>query len=186
MSDQIKLRRCLQGNPFTDHPALREIFGERSVHVEADTLADLNLGDADPHKNRVFLIELDSVVVGITGFFQPDAGDATSIALRWHGVIPTHRGRGYSEAAFEAVRQLAIQENPEAKRIVELVPMADPVKSDRLLRHFRALGFHPAGLIKDATEFPASTALPQGSGRWQVMHHHLLAPTRKFVGKFIF
>lgn len=188
MQTLLHLARVETGNPFADHPALREIFGERSAHVEADTVADLLLGDADPYNNHVFLMMLpDGIAAGITGFFQPDANDVTTLALRWHGVVPAYRGRKYSEIAFEAVRQEAIQANPAATRLVELVPMADALKADRLIRHFRVLRFSPHGGPRDATEFPASAALPPTSGRWQAMHHSLLpAPKARFVGKFLF
>lgn len=187
-STTLHLTRIEAGNPFADHPALREIFGERSVHVETDTVADLLLGASDPHKNHVYLMTLpESVVVGITGFFQPDTGDATTLALRWHGVVPAYRGRRYSEAAFEMVRQEAIQVNPAAQILVELVPLADALKADRLMRYFRTLGFRPAGIPRDATEFPSSVALPHTSGRWQAMHHTLTpVPKVRCVGKFLF
>lgn len=189
MNSMLRLVRVNSGNPFADHPALLEIFGERSVHVKADTVADLLLGAADPYKNHVYLMLLDDdTVVGITGFFQPDVNDATTLALRWHGVIPAYRRRRYSEMAFEIVRQEAIKDNPSAQILIEIVPQSDALEADKLMRYFRTLRFRPVGVPKDATEFPASAALPEySSGKWQVMHHTLAAaPKARFVGKFLF
>lgn len=188
MNSTLHLVRIEAGNPFADYPALREIFGNRSAHVEEDTVSDLLLGTADPYNNHVYLMTLpDGVVVGITGFFQPNTDDATTLALRWHGVVPAYRGRRYSEAAFKIVRLEAIQANPYAQILVELVPLADALKADRLMRYFRTLSFRPAGIPMDATEFPSSAALPHTSGRWQAMHHTLTpAPKARCIGKFLF
>ncbi|MEX3960158.1 GNAT family N-acetyltransferase [Trinickia sp. EG282A] len=170
----ISLHGVFSGNPFAEYPQLREIFDpERSAHVEADTLADIALGVHDPHRNQIYVARSDAgEVVGITGFFQPAAEPTTerdTIALRWHGVLPAYRGRGYSEAMFEAVQRMAMYYMPEAKWFVELVPMSDPQKASRIVRHFRKLGFWLDGEPKDATTYPAGTALPVDSGLWQTM-----------------
>src|ERR1700693_6321738 len=105
----IKLQRVESGNPFEQHPCLRSVFPvDLAAYVEADTVADIAAA-VDPHHNHVFLV-LDSghQVVGLTGFFVPEADDGrTYLGLRWHGIVPEHRSRGYSLAAFKEVVELA-------------------------------------------------------------------------------
>jgi GNAT superfamily N-acetyltransferase len=176
----ITLEDVHRGNPFADHPQLRSIFdAKRTQHVEADTLADLALGVAlDPHRNQVYVArDATGHVVGITGFFQPAAEPTTdreTIALRWHGVVPLYRGRGYSGVMFERVCWLAAYFMPEARSFTELVPLADSAKGDRIIRHFEKLGFRCEGDPQDAMVFPAGASLPADSGLWQTMRREII------------
>lgn len=188
----LALSRVTAGNPFAEFPLLRTIFaGERAAHVEADTLNDLAKGNADLFRNQIYLIrDADGTVVGLTGLFCPygDRGSRHEIlTLRWHGIVPAYRGRGYSTAAFHAICNTARQTFPAAHSLVELVPMADTAKGDKLVRYFGALGFETDGPARDATEFPPSAALPLDSGDWRAMRFALRPPEQhRFVGKFLF
>ncbi|MFC0698278.1 GNAT family N-acetyltransferase [Paraburkholderia humisilvae] len=174
----VILEGVFSGNPFADYPTLREIFDpERRAHIEADTLADIALGIHDPYRNHIYVARSDAGdVVGITGFFLLAAEPTTerdTISLRWHGVLPAYRGQGYSEAMFEAVRRFAMYCMPEANWFVELVPMADPQKASRVVRHFRRLGFWFDDEPKDARTFSPGAALPADSGLWQTMRREV-------------
>jgi GNAT superfamily N-acetyltransferase len=177
----VTLSRITAGNPFADFPLLRTIFvGDRAAHVEADTLGDLAKGNAAPFRNQIYLIrDARGAVVGLTGLFCPygDAGSRhETLALRWHGIAPEHRGKGYSMAAFHAVCDVARRTFPAAHSLIELVPMADQANGDKLVRYFGALGFEADGPVRDAAEFPASAALPPDSGGWQPMRFFLQQP----------
>lgn len=162
----MTLRRMVSGNPFDEHPQLREIWhADLQPHVETDTMKDLALGNADPARNLVYLIELDGTVVGITGVYN--LGEDT-LGLRWHGVVPSARHGGVSAQAFRALVKQARQERPERRCIVEYIEMGDP-NAPRLLAHFQQLGFRCEGPVQDATRFPVECALPVDSGDWQAM-----------------
>ncbi len=169
----VSLQRVLTGNPFEQHPVLRTIFaGDRGQHVEQDTVDDLAKGTADLYRNHVYLIcDAGGTVVGITGFFQLGVGSGAhdTLALRWHGVAPAHRGRGLSEQGFAAVCKEALQVHPHAARLVELVPMADADNANALIAYFERLGFRRDGAERDAKTFPEAAALPGDSGNWQAM-----------------
>lgn len=170
--------RVAAASQKTKRPVTKSRLAGELTRKEFEVIAKV-MQSEPPAKDAAFMVLVKGEAI--------DAADAATLALRWHGVVPAHRGRGYSEAAFEVVRQEAIQANPAVKLLVELVPLADALKADRLLWHFRALGFSPAGEPMDATEFPASAALPPTSGRWQAMQHTFLpAPKARFVGKFLF
>lgn len=188
----ITLERVQAGNPFTDHPLLQTIFaGDLSAHVEADTLADLAKGNADLYRNHIYLVrDTTEAVIGVTGVFCP-YGDRGSrheyLALRWHGIAPEYRGKGYSTAAFHAVCDVARQTFPAAHSLIELVPMADSANGEKLVSYFSKLGFEQDGSPRPATEFPESTGLPPDSGEWQAMCFALHPPEQhRFVGKFLF
>ena len=167
------LERVNSGNPFEAHPVLRTIFaGDRGKHVEQDTVDDLAKGVADLYGNHIYMIrDEQGEVIGITGFYKPGVGNGAvdTLALRWHGVAPTHRGRGHSEQGFEAVCKEALQVHPHAARLVELVPMADANNAKALIAYFERLGFSKDGLERDAKTFPVAAALPVDSGNWQAM-----------------
>lgn len=174
---KISLKGVFSGNPFGDHPELREIWpAQRSQHVEADTVADLAMGlSADPCRNRVYLVmDGDGRVVGITGFFQPTAGDRPMLGLRWHGMVPSARGRGYSEAAIKQLCVHAAYYHPDAAELVEYVPFADEMNGKFLTAHFERCGFVADGPAKDASAYPATLSLPAGSGDWLTMRRSLV------------
>lgn len=178
----VSLARVLSGNPFADHPQLRTIWEDRgwADHVEADTLSDLAKGDADPASNRVFLVcDQSGAVVGITGFYLLPK---RQIGLRWHGIVPEWRGRGYSKLAFLQVCRIA-RETTNALDVAEYVEMADP-KAESLIDHFKALGFKTYREPADCATYPSELALPSGSGNWLEMLASL-RPAR-VVGKFVF
>lgn len=177
----ITLERVHAGNPFADHPQLRTIWGRGwAGHVEADTVADLDKGAADPAGNRVLLVRDEkSSVIGITGFYLLPR---RLIGLRWHGITPEQRGRGYSKQAFQQVCKLA-KDTTNALGVGEYVEMADP-KAPDLIRHFTALGFSAAGEPADCSTFPSETALPPGSGDWLEMLVSLYPA--HVVGKFVY
>lgn len=177
----ITLERVHAGNPFADHPQLRTIWDrEWASHVEADTIADLDKGEKNPGRNRVLLVrDENSQVIGITGFYLMPR---RLVGLRWHGITPDHRGRGYSKLAFQQVRQLA-SETTNALGVAEYVEMSDQ-KAPDLIRHFTALGFKASGEPADCAAFPSETALPPGSGAWLEMLFSLYPA--HVVGKFVY
>lgn len=164
----ISLIGVASGNPFEDHPALRTIWAPAlGLHAETDTVADLALGrDRDPHHNNIYLIQNESgQVVGVTGFYQP-MNDPEVLGLRWHGIIPEYRGRGYSHASIEAVCLIAATQNQNAKSIIEYVSMDDAEEAAKLAKHFQNLAFFFDGDAQDVAELPSGASLPAGSGDW--------------------
>lgn len=162
----LEIRRVTAGNPFVEYPQLRSIWHSGlHAHIEADTVSDLAGGMVDMARNHVFLVLAEGQVVGITGFYVLAPWQ---VGLRWHGIVPEARGLGYSLGAFRLLCSEVTNAFHEARVIVELVEMSDE-KAPQLIQHFRALGFQPLGIPRDAMQFPASTALPVDSGNWQEM-----------------
>jgi|GEM_PF-6336177 len=111
--------------------------------------------DIDAATDHPFVVTLDGEPIGITGFYKYDGRD---VGLCWHGIIPAHRGKGLSRAAFAQVRALAADTYQTATDIIELIPSD---KEQDLSPYFRNLGFAHHG------EVATFDYLPKGP-EWRV------------------
>lgn len=140
----ITLADVLDGNPFTAHPQLRTIwpahFTDIAEEAAQEAIAHMPFADV----GGLYLVKLGDQVIGITGFFYCDS--EFEPFLRWHGIIPAERGKGYSR---EAMRQLVARVKarlPDARGLTELVPQnADGAG---IAAHFARLGFVNAGPLE--------------------------------------
>lgn len=85
----------------------------------------------------------DIEIVGVTGFFFVNEYIGNRVnqhaVLRWHGVIPKFRSKGYSQTALTLIQKY-IRENHSAKYLHEVSETSNPVQ------YFTKLGFvekHP-------------------------------------------
>jgi RimJ/RimL family protein N-acetyltransferase len=137
----ITLQDVVDGNPFTAHPQLRTIwpahFTEIAEDAAQDAIAHMPFGDV----GGLYLVKLGNRVIGITGFFYCES--ETEPFLRWHGIIPAERRKGYSR---EAMRQVAARikgKLPDARGLTELVPQNED--GPAIAAHFEQLGFVKSG-----------------------------------------
>lgn len=137
----ITLQEITTGNPFEDHPQLRAIWPAEftAIAEEAALEAVEHVGTADI--GGLFLIMRGADVIGITGYFYFD--DIDEPYLRWHGIVPTERGHGYSRAAMALVVKRVRAKLPSARGLTELVPQNE--QGAAIERHFISLGFRRIG-----------------------------------------
>jgi GNAT superfamily N-acetyltransferase len=131
------------GNPFEEHPQLRSIW-PAELHAIAEeatveTVNDMPRGDI----GGLYLIAKDGQVIGITGYFYVDSVDEPY--LRWHGVVPAERGKGYSRRALQLLIANIKSKIPHAKGLTELVPQTQTDYGVGIGRHFAKLGFVESG-----------------------------------------
>ncbi len=73
----------------------------------------------DWNSGQIFLIQAPAGIVGTTGFFlEPGVG---LVYLRWTGVLPAHRNKGYAKEALVKLREW-LHWPLEGRKLVELVP----------------------------------------------------------------
>jgi hypothetical protein len=131
----------LTGAPLLD--LVSSIWDERASWIHGELERHL----VQPESDRVFLIEVDQNVVGVTGYYSFAGG---SVGLCWHGVTKSVRGTGVSRLALEQVRTLAAKDYPDAEWLIELIP------ADRLAEldeYFVELGFSAAGGAVTSADF---------------------------------
>lgn len=86
---------------------------------------------------QIFLLIVDWEIVGVTGFFLDS--DSDCIYLRWTGIVPKHRRKGYAAAALMALRE-RLKPAHAGRKLVELVPDNEygvPVKQFFLAQGFQ-------------------------------------------------
>lgn len=124
-------------NPFFAYPALKAIWPPLSQAIAEEATEETLAAEED----GIFLIKKDNQVIGMSGYFIID--NPEEAYLRWHGIIPSERQKGYSKEALTLILQEVQKDIPEAKRLVELVPVTE--YSGYLIEHFERLGFKPRG-----------------------------------------
>ncbi|WP_434716193.1 hypothetical protein [Paraburkholderia sp. A3RO-2L] len=143
----ISLLDVIRGNPFEEHPQLRTIW-PAEFHVIAEEATVETVVDEMPRGDvgGIYLITNDSQVIGITGFFYVDSLDEPY--LRWHGIVPAERGRGYSRLALQLVVERIKAKIPNARGLTELVPQTMTDYGAGIGAHFAALGFVKSGELE--------------------------------------
>lgn len=117
------------GNPFERYPHLQTLWSPTLAQLAREAIDEafeqrtrgVDCGDIFLVVNPQSLHE----VWGITGFLPwPDgAGVLERVGLRWHGLVPEHRGQGLSMAVLEEVRARAHARYPMASHFVEFMPV---------------------------------------------------------------
>lgn len=146
----IGLSEVTAGNPFERFPQLRAVWPDPKLQALAEeaTIEEVDRLSQHVKTGPIFLVvHVDEAtkaqrVVGITGFFIYDE-TGLNLGLRWHGIVPDERGKGFSRIALEQVRDIARQAVPGAERLIELIPCT-PDRAD-IEPYFRAMGFKPHG-----------------------------------------
>jgi GNAT superfamily N-acetyltransferase len=135
-------------DPFEEYPSLKRIWPEPyRMYAEEASKEDCQSG-------QFFFILRRDEIVGITGlFFLPD--NDTDVFLRWHGIVPELRGRGFASEALRQVIQIATGFCGSYKRLVELVP--DNEYGNTLVKpFFENCGFRPMEVSsKEETDWPS-------------------------------
>jgi len=137
---------------FDRFPQLSAIWSDKNLQTLAEdsTRKELALMALRPERDNgpIFLI-LDVEersralrVVGMTGFFFTEK-DPENVHLRWHGIAPTERGKGFAREALEQVREIVRATQPQARRLLEMLPCSEG--RAEIEPFFAALGFKPRG-----------------------------------------
>ena len=72
-------------------------------------------------REPVFLVELDSAVVGITGWFDDTDGPNGYAALRWTGILKEHQSKGIGSKVLTLLEAECAVRRPDVKGFVEYV-----------------------------------------------------------------
>jgi L-amino acid N-acyltransferase YncA len=138
----LGIERLISGDPFSDHPQLGHIWPEPYASIAREAVTE-HLAEQDDYDiGGIYLIKEDSDVIGITGYFLYDT-EATVLGLRWHGLVPEQRGKGYSPRILGMVLIEALARHPRAETLIELVPVT--TYGETLEPHFKKMGFTPVG-----------------------------------------
>lgn len=93
----------------------------RQELMRATTLGSIQDGELG-----VFLITLDGMPVGITGYFMPEFEDEffkdDEVGLRWHGLLPQWQNYGISHRALWALVDVIRWRHPEKRFLSEIAP----------------------------------------------------------------
>lgn len=146
--------QVINESPFQQHPQLLTIWPEPSNTVMQEGIHETleimkNAPDIDV--GMISLILKDNEVIGLSGFFPINENEQwdifnpyqETIYLRWHGIIPSHRGQDYSKQALILVLEEAIKKYPFVEHIIELIPQTS--YKEYLEKHFIEMGFKPVG-----------------------------------------
>jgi hypothetical protein len=141
----IALLDVTGGNPFEEHPQLQNIWPAEFL-VLAEEATRETVADDMPRGDfgGLYLIAKDGRVIGITGYFYVNSVEEPY--LRWHGIVPEERGRGYSQQAMALVVGRIKAKIPQAKGLTELVPQT--AYGESVARHFAKLGFVNDGALE--------------------------------------
>lgn len=143
----ISLIDVTSGNPFEEHPQLCRIWpAEFHVVAEEATREAVTLEMPRGDIGGLYLIVNVGEVIGLTGFFYVDGVE--ELYLRWHGIVPTERGRGYSRLAIQLLVERIKAKLPFAKGLTELVPQTLTAYGIGIGLHFDALGFVKIGNLE--------------------------------------
>ena len=158
-SSTLSLVPVTGDNPFAEYLQLRTIWPAPFQGLAEDAAQEALTGrswsevsQAERHTagafeyvafGGLFLIVRSGAVIGITGYFY--AGHAVEPYLRWHGLVPSYRGKGHSWLAMGLLITKIKAENPTARGLTELVPQTGTSHGREIAAHFDALGFVPVG-----------------------------------------
>lgn len=133
-------------DPFADFPQLNTIwpkeYGDIAREAVTEEMQRIHAGKYKPD-GQIYLIKDDHEVIGITGYF----GWHANVGLRWHGVIPSHRGQGASTMALRWLLTDVYRERPDAEFLIENVPQSEHGKTN-IEPYFHKLGFRPVGALE--------------------------------------
>jgi len=141
-ANHLYIEKLSRGDVFSQHPQLCGIWPEKYTSVAAEATTDcfaLN-------ESGLFLVKQNSAVVGVTGYWPFNGKSSkkeTELGLRWHGLIPSVRGKGHSRKIIHQLLLAAEKTHPNAKTLIELVPV--DAYGAALIPLFTALGFCPVG-----------------------------------------
>lgn len=126
--------KLLSSNPFIENPELLDIWPEASSKMMQEMTLE-SLAEKEP---AIFLIYKDTQVIGITGYIL--INDETEyVDLRWHGIIKSERGHGYSKKAMTLLFSEIKYIYPNAQYIIEHVPVTN--YSEYINEHFIKMGY---------------------------------------------
>lgn len=137
----IHIEQITFQNPFDKFPYLKEIWPSASSAIAQEatqeTIENQELG--------LYLVMKDYIPIGMSGFFI-NSDNIKELGLRWHGIIPSERGHGYSKEAMKLVFEQALLVYPQTEFIVEYIPLVD--YNPPIIKHFTQLGFVKIGEVE--------------------------------------
>lgn len=156
----IELVKVVEYSPFDIYPELMDIWPV-PLNVFASEATEESLAMQGGDGSEIFLILSSGKVIGITGYMpcmdgiedgqQFTRDSVTKIALRWHGIIPSYRGKGISEQVIKQMATLGGNAFKNASEFVEMVP--NNALGVSIAAYFSGLGFINTGKIELIEDF---------------------------------
>lgn len=104
-------------SPFEKYLDLKTIWNIKESQTEAEkSIERFKLSN----NGEVFLICEENKIIGITGYYYTEI--KTILGLRWHGIIPEFRLKGYSTKALNELILIIKEKNILCEYIQELIP----------------------------------------------------------------
>lgn len=119
-------------------PQLNHIWENEVMQKRA--LKSYEVWNPKEKTGEIFLIKNDENVIGVTGWWV-DEKVSDTIRLRWHGIIESERGKGYSSDALKLLMEhIGAVVPSQYKYISESFSLARET-SQKVRHHFEKLGF---------------------------------------------
>jgi RimJ/RimL family protein N-acetyltransferase len=149
----IRLEQFIE-SPFDEHPQLKTIWPEPSnSDMQEGYTSYIQITKDNPQIDfgPMYLIKNKEKVIGITGVFLEDENgqcypydpETHTVYLRWHGIVPSERRKGYSDEAMNLLLKEVQLRYPKIQTLIELIP--ERSYSESIRKHFEHLGFVPVG-----------------------------------------
>ena len=128
-------------NLFNQIPNLNQIWEIPSLQQEARESYEEWGCDGGDSTGEIFSIHENGKVIGITGWYTYDETFPDTLRLRYYGIIPSKRGKGFGEIAMQLLLQhLSQVVAPQYTWFAESVSI-HRVVAPRIIDHFKKIGF---------------------------------------------
>ena len=126
---------------FPDNPELNTIWEIPALQNQArESYEEWGLIKTES-TGEIFSINENGVPIGIIGWFEYDEVFPDVLRLRYYGIVPSRRGRGYGEEAMRLLLDhLARSAPPRYSFLAESVTLCRAV-APSIIAHFKRMGF---------------------------------------------
>lgn len=120
------------------YPKLKNIW--ENVTLQNRALKSIIDWNPKEKTGEIFLIKKDFEIIGVTGWFV-DNNILDTVRMRWHGIIPEERGKGYSEKALDLLCSHIRKTVPKQYKYISESYTKDSEFSYKIRKHFEKVGF---------------------------------------------
>ena len=126
---------------FERNPELNHIWEVPSIQESAKTSYERWGLGCRKSTGKIFSVNLDDKIIGVTGWFTFDETFPDVLRLRYHGIIASMRGRGYGEETMRLLLQHLSHIAPSQYLwLAESVSLSREL-APKIVAHFKKMGF---------------------------------------------
>lgn len=126
---------------FVDHPELNDIWEVPALQQHARASYERYGSSPEEDNGEVLSINENYRPIGITGWFSDDDLFPDILRLRYYGIVPSKRGKGYGEQSMRLLlERLSMIAPPQYIWLAESVSVGRTV-APQIIGHFKKMGF---------------------------------------------